>query len=286
MSACDTTDIVPVSRPLSFASLLLGLPEELILEILEHLLTFPGVVARTKFFTGECEWPSCLCQGGRWKHVRVKKLTRATLVPLLEAPEPIPRLARLVFYTTNRFHFCGPQNDEPYASPGFWLPPPGVRHWIRHIQVEVQIAIRRQRSVLWDGLGPMFVFAPSLDWNFLRRLQRGVHGFTGLRSLKLMFEALFITKRDNLQDLDEQLGAVQPFCFQTQELIVEACSVFPAWLDDDAMSGDIVHDADLESVLRRHMLMNKKRKSSPEDRDRNVANALGWLGMNAKVQYY
>ncbi len=96
-----------------------------------------------------------------------------------------------------------------------------------------------------------------------------------------MFDALFITKKNNLQDLDEQLGAAEPFCFQTQELIVEACSAFPLWLDDDEMSGDMMHDRDLENVLRNYML--KTRCSSLEDKEQ-FTNALGWLETNAKVQ--
>ncbi|KAH6637411.1 hypothetical protein C7974DRAFT_389470 [Boeremia exigua] len=236
----------------SFGASLAKLPEELILQILEYALSSPGFIAKTDFWAGECEWPECHCQGA-WKHVPAKTFTQYTVAPLLAAPKPIPRLAQLAFYANNTFHLCGPQNDMTWNGSGFWLPPPGVRHWIRHLEVEIQIAIPRADPSSSSGGQRGSVFTPAIDWQFLRRLQRGVHGFTGLKTLKLMFEALYVTTQDRLYILDEQLGRAEPFCFQTQTLIVEVCSPWPIWLDDDASSGDIIRDESLGIVLRRHM---------------------------------
>jgi len=273
-STTSTTAVQAIPAPSLWAKLSI-LPEELILGVLEHVLSLPGSVAKTEFCAGYCEWPSCYCQGESWKHSPAKELTRDTLNPLLVAPEPIPRLAQLAFYTSNTFHLCGPQNDMEYTGPAIWLPPQGFRHWIRRLEVEVQINFPRPGCPL-DPEAPTLGLTPALDWQFLRRLQWGVHGFTGLQTLKLMFEALFITRDEQLQRLDEQLAKSEPFSFQTRELDVEACSAYPVWLEDDFMSNDMVLDERLGKVLEKYVSAHGKKPSSPNGKTNRAAKRLRW----------
>ena len=262
-----SNQIAPALQLRTLGDLLSRLPEELIIEILKYALLLSGAVARTQFHRGECEWPSCRCVNSDWKHIPAEKLTENTLALFLAASEPIPRLAQLVFYNTNTFHLCGPQKNTEWSGPGFWLPPIGIRHWIRHLEVEIQIGNPRSGSFFHLADGPPYAFIPFLDWEFLRRLQRGVQGFTVLRILKLMFEGLFIMKDAALQLLDEQLGMLEPFCFKTQELVVEACSAYPLWLDDDIMSDDIVRDRRLERALAKYMSATGKQHPSLKGED-------------------
>lgn len=271
-TSANAMQAMPVRSLKPLGTALSSLPEELILEILEYVLSLPGCIAKTEFCVGFCEWPSCCCQDGTWYHTPAKELTKDTLTPLLAAPDPIPRLAQLAFYTSNTFHLCGPQNDVIWAGGGFWVPPSGIRHWIRRLEVEVQINFLRSDSLTKSE---DFGIVPALDWQFLRRLEQGVHGFTGLQTLKLMFEALFITKDEQLQKLDEQLGKIEPFSFQTQDLVVEACSAYPVWLEDDCMSGDIILDERLEKVLGKYMSANGK-KCPLRKSKKNVAICRHW----------
>lgn len=279
MSVSSTSAIrvqaMPASSLRSFRAALSSLPEEVIIEILEYALSLPGCIAKTEFCVGFCEWPSCRCQDGSWHHTPAKQLTNDTLTPLLIAPEPIPRLAQLAFYISNTFHLCGPQNDVLWVGGGFWLPPSGFRHWIQRLEVEVQINFPRPGSLT---NAEDFGIVPALDWQFLRRLQQGVHGFTGLRNLKLMFEALFITKDEQLRKLDEQLGKIEPFSFQTQDLFVEACSAYPLWLEDDCNSGDIILDERLGKVLEKYMSATGKRRSSRKSEINRATGRHWWQG--------
>ncbi|KAJ4987339.1 hypothetical protein SVAN01_07209 [Stagonosporopsis vannaccii] len=274
-STTPTIAVETIPAP-SFWPTLSSLPEELILEILEHVLSLSGCIAKTDFYAGYCEWPSCHCQGNSWYHTPAKKLTMDNLTPLLAATEPIPRLAQLTFYASNTFHLCGPQNDIRWAGSGFWLPPRQFRQWIRRLEVEVQINFARPGSPSNPSEEPVFGITPTLDWQFLRRLQQGVHGFTGLRTLKMMFEALFITRDEQLRRLDKRLAESEPFSFQAQELIVEACSAYPVWLEDDFMSNDLVVDERLGKVLEKYVSANGKKPSSPTAKNDRAAKRLRW----------
>lgn len=246
----------PVSPPVAagprsqtFGERLSKLPEELIIHILEYTLVLPGAISRKDFWGGKCEWPSCLCEDSDWEHIPGEELTNQTLVPLLATPKPVPRLAKYVFYRSNTFHVCDPHSDMTWTSRGVWLPPQGVRHWIRRLEVEIQIENPRGKSLAYA------TWKSGRDVVFLRRMQQAVEEFMELRTLRLMFEAVFVTEDAQLQILDQNWSTLDPFHFQTLELILEACSAYPVWCDDSEPSGegDIVRDERLERLLAKYV---------------------------------
>jgi hypothetical protein len=237
----------PVSRSQTFRERLSKLPEELIIQVLEHILDFPGNISKKDFWAGKCEWPGCLCEHSDWVHTPGEELTKTTLIPFSSTPKPIPRLAQYVFYKVNTFHVCDPRSDMDWAN-GFdvWLPPRHARQWIKRLELEVMIEEPRWNASAYDSR----VFGQ--DTRMLRQMQRAVEGFRGLRTLRLMFETTFVTKDDKLEMLDQTWGTLEPFHFQTPELVLEACSVRSEW-GGDVREGDLVRDERLERLLAKHV---------------------------------
>ncbi|KAF3047456.1 hypothetical protein E8E12_007528 [Didymella heteroderae] len=236
-----------LSRPQTLGERLSKLPEELIIRILGSALVLLGPISKKNFWEGKCEWPGCLCENSDWEHMPGEELMNNTLLPWLLAPDPLPRLAQYVFFKFNTFHVCDPRSDMHWANnSGVWLPPQYARQWIQRLEVEVLIERLPRTSLVCDS--------PKLgrDVMMLRQMLRALEGFTRLSTLRLMFETAFVTDIDMLEMLDHALGTLEPFHFQTPELVLEACSAYPGWCDD-VQEGDIARDERLETVLVKHV---------------------------------
>lgn len=238
----------PVSLPVTsgcrspnLAERLSKLPEELIIHILESALVLLGPIAKKNFWAGKCEWPGCLCESSDWEHVPGDELTNKTLRPWLMAPQPIPRLAQYVFYTSNTFRVCDPRSNMDWITDRrVWLPPQGARQWIQRLEIEIMIESPLLRPLIWSS--PKY----RRDVLVLRQMQRAVDGFPRLKVLRLMFDAAFSTDDDMLERLDHTWSTLEPFHFATPELLLEACSAY-------AGQGDTVRDDRLQRVLAKHV---------------------------------
>ncbi|KAF1929024.1 uncharacterized protein M421DRAFT_144880 [Didymella exigua CBS 183.55] len=260
--------VAPIPQSQTLGELLSKLPEEIIIQILEYSLVLPGVISKKDFWGGKCEWPGCLCADSDWEHTPGEELTNNTLAPLLSTPDPIPRLAQYVFYKSNTFHICDPRSDMDWVGRGVWLPPQDIRRWIRRLEIEIFIEDPRLVSVACE------VWRPGRDVEYLRQMQRAVKGFTELRTLRLMFETAFVTNHDMLETIDGIWSTLEHFRFQTPQLVLEACSAFPAWYDDTysipAGDGDSVRDVRLERLLAKYVSATGKMQCNSEK--------SGWIG--------
>lgn len=228
-------------RSPSFVDRLSKLPEELIVEILEYALFLLGPISKKNFWAGKCEWPGCFCESSDWEHVTGNELMNKTLLPWLMVPQPIPRLARYVYYTSNTFHVCDPRSDMDWTiDRRVWLPPQGARQWIQRLEIDILLESPLLRPFKWDSA------EYGRDVSVLRQMQRAVDGFPRLKILRLMFDATFCTEDYMLERLDHTWFALEPFRFATPELLVEACSAY-------AEQGNTVRDDRLQSVLARHV---------------------------------
>jgi hypothetical protein len=238
--------VAPPHQSPTFEERLSKLPEELIVQILEYALVLLGPISKRNFWVGKCEWPGCMCENSDWEHVPGDELTKKTLLPWLSAPKPIPRLAQYVFYTSNAFHVCDPRSDMYWDIDScVWLPPQYARQWIHRLEIEVLL----DRPTLYPLVSDLL--ERTQDVLMLRHMQRAVDEFAKISTLRLMFEATFVTKDNMLETLDHIWGTIERFRFQTPKLILEACS--PYQEGRDIQEGDLARDERLETVLAKHV---------------------------------
>lgn len=235
-----------MSRPQSFGERFRELPEELIIQVLEFALVLLGPISKKNFWAGKCEWPGCLCENSDWEHAPGEELMSKTLLPWFLVPQPIPRLAQYVFYKSNIFHVCDPRSDMDWGIDSrMWLPPHNARQWIERLEIEILIECPPSYPLMCDD--PEF----TRDVLMLRKVQRVMDGFPNLRTLRLMFEAPFVTDDEMLERL-EHTWTTKHFHFQTPELVLEACSPYHGGRGD-VQEGDIARDERLEKVLAKNV---------------------------------
>jgi len=139
------------------------------------------------------------------------------------------------------------------------LPPQVARQWIQRLEIDVLLE-SVELYALVDGR------PASEGVLMLRQMQRAVDGFAKLRTLRLMFETVFATDDKMLETLDRTWNTLEPFHFQTPELVLEACSPYQEGRDD-VQEGDLARDERLERVLAKHVSATGTMKRIDEKRE-------------------